>query len=143
MLVEYFISKFNEERDDDNKIQGIHPEALGLLERYSWPGNVRELENVIERAVVLETEDMIQAPSLPDEITGISESSLDLGLAVNDQPIDLEKTLDQIEKRMLLGALDQSNGIINKAAKHLNLSFRSMRYRIQKHKIKGDVEDED
>ena len=143
LLVEHFIHKYNEERKDQIKIQGVDAEAMGLLESYSWPGNVRELENVIERAVVLETGDMIRASSLPDGVSGATESASNVILPTTDQPVDLEKTLDQIEKKMIRGALDQSNGIINKAAKHLNLSFRSMRYRIQKHKLKGREEPED
>jgi two-component system, NtrC family, response regulator PilR len=143
LLVDHFIKKYNEERQGDDKIQGMHPEALNLLENYSWPGNVRELENVIERAVVLETENLIQASSLPGGVSGDKKSSSEVALPSSDQPVDLEKTLDQIEKKMLLGALDQSNGIINKAAKQLNLSFRSMRYRIQKHKLKGKEEADD
>jgi two-component system, NtrC family, response regulator PilR len=86
---------------------------------------------------------MIQVSSLPGGISGNKESASDVVLPPSDQPVDLEKTLDQIEKKMLLGALDQSNGIINKAAKQLNLSFRSMRYRIQKHKLKGKEEADD
>ena len=143
LLVDHFVKKYNEERQGDNKIQGVHSDVLSLMENYSWPGNVRELENVIERAVVLEVEDMIQVSSLPGGISGNKESASDVVLPPSDQPVDLEKTLDQIEKKMLLGALDQSNGIINKAAKQLNLSFRSMRYRIQKHKLKGKEEADD
>lgn len=143
LLVDHFVKKYNVERQGEHKIQGVHPDALRLMENYSWPGNVRELENVIERAVVLETADIIQESSLPGGISGAKESDSDVALPPSDQPVDLEKTLDQIEKKMLLGALDQSNGIINKAAKQLNLSFRSMRYRIQKHKLKGKEEADD
>ncbi|GJL79870.1 MAG: acetoacetate metabolism regulatory protein AtoC [Nitrospinaceae bacterium] len=143
LLVDHFIKKYNEERSDNSKIRGVHPDALTLMEKYPWPGNVRELENVIERAVVLETGDMIQVASLPDGITGEAESASNVVLPSADQPVDLEKTLDQIEMKMIRGALDQSNGIINKAAKQLNLSFRSMRYRIQKHKLKGKEEEDD
>ena len=60
-------------------------------------------------------------------------------IAEND-PVDLEKTLDNIEKSMLLGALSKSDGMINKAAKLLNLSFRSMRYRVKKHNINAKSE---
>jgi two-component system, NtrC family, response regulator PilR len=143
LLVDHFVTKYNAERQGDNKIQGVHPDVLSLMENYSWPGNVRELENVIERAVVLEMEDVIQVSSLPGGISGSKKPDSDMVLPSTDQPVDLEKTLDQIEKKMLLGALDQSNGIINKAAKQLNLSFRSMRYRIQKHKLKGKEEADD
>jgi two-component system response regulator PilR (NtrC family) len=140
LLAAHFIAKYNEERPAENKIQGVHPEAMSLMEKYSWPGNVRELENVIERAVVLEAGDTIQVSSLPEGISGDAEPSTEMTLPSTDQPMDLEKTLDQIERKMISGALDQSNGIINKAAKQLNLSFRSMRYRIQKHKLKGKDE---
>jgi two-component system response regulator PilR (NtrC family) len=140
LLAAHFIAKYNEDRQAENKIQGVHPDAMSLMEKYSWPGNVRELENVIERAVVLEVGDTIQVSSLPEGISGETEPSSEMTLPSSDQPMDLEKTLDQIEKKMLSGALDQSNGIINKAAKQLNLSFRSMRYRIQKHKLKGKDE---
>ena len=143
LLIKHFINKYNEDRQGENKIQGIHPDAIRLMEQYSWPGNVRELENVIERAVVLEVGDTIQISSLPDGISGDAEPSSEMTLPSSDQPVDLEKTLDQIEKKMIRGALDQSNGIINKAAKQLNLSFRSMRYRIQKHKLKGKEETDD
>lgn len=143
LLTTHFINKYNEDRQGDNKIQGVDPEAMSLLEKHSWPGNVRELENVIERAVVLETEDTIQVSSLPENISGAVEPSSEVKMPSSDQPVDLEKTLDQIEKKMISGALDQSNGIINKAAKQLNLSFRSMRYRIQKHKLKGKEDPSD
>lgn len=137
LLIKHFINKYNEDRPDENKIKGVDSDALSLMEKYSWPGNVRELENVIERAIVLEAGDTIQVSSLPEGVSGATEPATEVALPSNDQPMDLEKTLDQIEKKMLSGALDQSNGIINKAAKQLNLSFRSMRYRIQKHKLKG------
>jgi two-component system, NtrC family, response regulator PilR len=137
-LVEFFISKYNLKHKKDF-IKSVEPETMRFFEYYSWPGNVRELESVIERAVVLETGESIQKSSLPEEIFGavpqIQVPSMD------KEQIDLERTLDQIEKRMLSNALAQADGIINKAAKQLNLSFRSMRYRIQKHQLKGKSKD--
>lgn len=114
---------------------------MKVLENYSWPGNVRELENVIERAVVLETSNLITKSSLPDDITGTQ--TVPIGAVPHietDGPIDLETTMDEIEKSMLLKALSKSDGMINKAAKMLNLSFRSMRYRVKKHQLKGKVQ---
>jgi len=61
--------------------------------------------------------------------------------SMDKEKIDLERTLGQIEKKMLSNALVQADGIINKAAKQLNLSFRSMRYLIQKHQLKGKSKD--
>jgi two-component system response regulator PilR (NtrC family) len=104
---------------------------------------VRELENAIERAVVLETEKRIGKASLPDELLGKSSPNKIQIPELGENNIDLERTLDQIEKKMIANALLRSDGIINKAAKILNLSFRSMRYRIEKHKLKGEAKDKD
>lgn len=143
-LVEHFISKFNHEHKRENKIRGISSEALALLEKFDWPGNVRELENAVERAVVLEITDMIQPNSLPEEVTGSIDKPLSSSPYMEgDKLIDLEKTLEQIEKDILKGALAYTNGVINKAADRLNLSFRSMRYRVKKHKLKAKNEPEE
>ncbi|CAI2718098.1 sigma-54-dependent transcriptional regulator [Nitrospina watsonii] len=144
LLVHHFINKYCEEYQGEKKMKSISPEAIKALENYDWPGNVRELENVMERAVVLETQDTIQVSSLPEELLGASTSVADnIVPPLTDEPIDLESTLDKIEKKMLLGALDKSDGMINKAAKLLNLSFRSMRYRVKKHNLKGKMDRND
>lgn len=140
-LANHFFQKFISQHKGGEKIEGIDSEAMKVLENYSWPGNVRELENVIERAVVLETSNLITKSSLPDDITGTQ--TVPIGAVPHietDGPIDLETTMDEIEKSMLLKALSKSDGMINKAAKMLNLSFRSMRYRVKKHQLKGKVQ---
>ena len=137
LLAQSFIAKYSGEHGQDKTIKGIDPEALKFLESYDWPGNVRELENVVERAVVLETGETIKSSSLPDEVLGILDGSGEPSLEFSGHPINLEETLDNYEKNMLLGALNESEGMINKAAKLLNLSFRSMRYRVKKHNLKG------
>jgi transcriptional regulator with PAS, ATPase and Fis domain len=141
MLVQHFINKYNEQHDKEDKIQGIESNALKCLENYKWPGNIRELENTIERAVVLETGNMIRVASLPEEIFQAPSPADNLIPAIEGEgPVDLEQTLDNIEKSMLLGALGKTDGMINKAAKLLNLSFRSMRYRVKKHNISAKSE---
>ena len=114
-LVEFFINKYNSKHKKDF-IKSVEPETMRYFENYQWPGNVRELENVIERAVVLETGESIQKASLPDEIFGaIPQIQIP---SMNKEEIDLERTLDQIEKKMLSNALVQADGIINKAQKN-------------------------
>ncbi len=141
-LVEFFINKYNT-RHNKAYIQGVDPDAMSAFERYPWPGNVRELENVIERAVVLETEERICKTSLPDEFLGqLSADNIQV-TELNQNNMDLEKMLEQIEKKMIANALMSSNGIINKAAEKLNLSFRSMRYRIEKHKLNAKPKNKD
>ena len=142
-LVEHFISKFNVEHKREEKIRGIDAEAMALLEKFIWPGNVRELENAVERAVVLEMTDMIHPSSLPEEVINYIGRPPRAVSFVGDNQMDLEKTLDRIEKDILKEALTYTNGVINKAADRLNLSFRSMRYRVKKHHIKAKSDSEE
>ncbi len=139
-LVEHFIRKYNQEHKQDRKILSVEPAAMKLLEKYDWPGNVRELENAMERAVVLEMTETILPESLPEEIVEGPDREKRIIPALDDQPLDLEKTLDNIERNIIKDALSQTNGTIKKAASLLNLSFRSMRYRIKKHKLKEKVD---
>ena len=109
--------------------------------KYSYPGNVRELENIIERAVALENTDIILSESLPGNLIN-QESTPDAVYSdqknVFDVPatgLDLEKLIGDIEKEILVKALDMSGGVKKEAAKLLNISFRSLRYRLSKYEI--------
>ena len=103
-LVEFFINKYNSKHKKDF-IKSVELETMRYFENYQWPGNVRELENVIERAVVLETGESIQKANLPDKIFG-AIPKLQIS-SMNKEAIDLERTLDQIENKMLSNALIQ------------------------------------
>jgi two-component system response regulator PilR (NtrC family) len=142
LLIEHFLEKCNQAHPNKASVVGVDTEAMEFLENHPWPGNVRELENVIERGVVLATGEYIQASDLPPEITKQSEKIDGLMPSMDEEVIDLEKILDEVEKNIIRGALHQTDGIIVKAADKLNLSFRSMRYRIQKHKLKGKSDPE-
>jgi len=144
-LAEHFIEKFNKENEGFNKISGIDPAVMKVFDDYYWPGNVRELENVLERACVFEKDETLQVENLPEELLRNDFTEVkNISLVNKEGAVDLEKTLDQIEKNMILEALKKTGGIMTKAAKLLNLSFRSMRYRMQKYKItvKTDIEEE-
>src|SRR5688500_7132074 len=68
LLVENFISEFNER--NDKSVKALAPEAMRVLQRYSWPGNIRELRNVIERAVILSPGEFVEADHLPSDLSG-------------------------------------------------------------------------
>ncbi|MFV1951357.1 MAG: sigma-54-dependent transcriptional regulator [Nitrospinota bacterium] len=142
ILVDYFIGKFN--KSGNKNIRGISHNALRILENYDWQGNVRELENVIERAIVLETSDIIRLENLSDEIINKATRKKDIttGFFSEEEVVDLEETLEKVEKDLLRIALKKTGGAMNKAAKLLNLSFRSMRYRLQKHDIKRGIDND-
>lgn len=108
-------------------------EALRALQGYSFPGNVRELENAIERALtlcsggVIETQDMM--------LMSVEQAQTDNTAISGKYP--LPAYLDQIEKQALLEALQQTNFNRTEAAKLLGLTFRTMRYRMDRLGIKG------
>lgn len=135
VLAEGFLKKHT--KSNRKNIEGFTPEAMKTLEQFNWPGNVRELENVVERAVVLESSNLIKVKSLPESITSIKEKSKLKIPEFSEDGMDLEKYVDKIEKEVITMALNKTNGILNKAASLLNLSLRSFRYRLQKHNIKN------
>jgi two-component system response regulator PilR (NtrC family) len=135
LLIERFLAKFNGEQG--KQISGFAPEALRLLLDYRFPGNVRELENLVERCVTLADGQVISAAVLPAEVvpTPAGERAQ---LSVPDTGMSLEQTLDDIERRLLLEALEKSGGVKKKAAALLGLTFRSMRYRLAKLGMQAD-----
>jgi two-component system NtrC family response regulator len=131
LLVEHFLEKY---RQDENKIE-IHldQEAWKALYNYSWPGNVRELENVIERAVVLNTGDIIRLADLPSEISQVEEELNVDGFIPPHAP--LQQTLDLIEEKMILRAMNASNQVQAQAAEMLGISRHVMHYKMKKYGI--------
>ena len=142
LLANYFIKRFNEKLGTE--ISGISDEALKRLQNYNFPGNVRELENIVERSMALEVGSTILPESLPPLVkttSGKQYASVH-EIVVNDEGVELDKIMDQIEKELLLKAIHAANGVKKKAAKLLGISFRSMRYRAEKHNLNAILEEE-
>jgi two-component system response regulator PilR (NtrC family) len=134
-LLAFFFLRQYAERACKN-IHGISAEALRCLESYSWPGNVRQLENVMERAVALETTGEIQLERLPDTVRNRS-NRIDSDLfTLPEGPFDLERFLSQIESSLITQALRQTDGNQTLAAQKLNLTKGSLRHRLQTLQIK-------
>ena len=106
--------------------------AYKMLERYAWPGNVRELRNVIERTIILEEDKEILPSHLPDEL-GLGKGAVSLapGLKLPAGGIDLE----ELEKDLIVQALDQARGNKTKAATLLGMSRDTLRYRLEKFEL--------
>jgi len=130
LLLEYFVSHYASEMGVP--VQGIGASALKVLMDYEYPGNVRELQNIVERAVTLELNDLISPDSLPEQLVSPESGFALKNFQVGPGGINLEKTLETIEGEMLQSALAQSGGNKTEAAKLLQVSFRSFRYRLQK-----------
>jgi len=134
LLSMHFLERFAVR--NGRRVQRISPEGIRLLEQYHWPGNVRELENIIERAVALETGEEIQTHLLP---TPIQEHTVKESTAVplgNSQSFDLESYLQNLEKQILLDTLNRFKWNRAKAADFLKLSYRSLRHKLHIHHIK-------
>jgi len=137
ILAAHFLKKFSEELNKN--ILKISPEALTMLLNYEYPGNVRELQNIIERAVALgngnELTPQHLSSYLDEQIQG-KRGAIDLDIPPDG--IDLEKVIEEIERALLLKALDRTKGIKKKAAELLRINFRSMRYRLEKYGLDQD-----
>ena len=129
LLVAHFIKKLA--REVGREVRSVTPEAVAVLEQYHWPGNIRELENVVERALVLGSSDMLVVDALPASVRQPRDRD-DVPVELPTEGIDLEATLDRIERRYIQMALDRVGGVQTRAAELLRVSFRQFRYKLQK-----------
>ncbi len=129
LLVAHFITNLS--REVGRPVRGVTPEALAVLEQYHWPGNIRELENVIERAIVLGSSELLEPSALPANLRRPQDRH-DVPLELPAEGIDLEAMLDRIEHRYMQLALERVGGVQTHAAELLRVSFRQFRYKLQK-----------
>ncbi|MBW2416352.1 MAG: sigma-54-dependent Fis family transcriptional regulator [Deltaproteobacteria bacterium] len=132
-LARHFIARFAGELGKG--VRDLEPEVLTQLERYAFPGNVRELENVMERAVTLANTERITLDCLPDTVLcGEAAAPRD---RLPPEGTDLNQLLASYERSLLQEGLRRSGGVKKKAAALLGVSFRSLRYRLEKLGLDG------
>ncbi len=132
-LVRHFLIKYSAAAG--RSTLDISEEAGNYLEGYDWPGNVRELENTIERAVALEPTGIVQPQRLPERILKYKPRTI-TDIDLPEEGIDLEGYLAQLEKDYIIRALQRTGGNQTRAAEILNMSVRSLRHLLDKHKIR-------
>jgi two-component system response regulator PilR (NtrC family) len=138
-LAEKMVKRLADELD--KPIEGLSGAALRALERYDFPGNIRELENVMERAVALSPGGRIELSDLPDhlvEAAGAGAPTISTDLP--EEGCNLDEVLERTERRLITQALDRSGGVRKNAAELLGVTFRSLRYRLNKLGIEPDDE---
>jgi two-component system response regulator PilR (NtrC family) len=119
-------------------VPSLSKQALAALENYSFPGNVRELENILERAITLNTGGEVQVGDIqlrPSPSTGVGTPAVSGGTPVTtalNSNAGLGDQLEGIEREAILKALEQARFNKTAAAKALGISFRALRYRIKK-----------
>ncbi len=133
LLAQHFLEKYAGEMGKD--VQTLSTYALEVLKGYHFPGNVRELENIIQRSVALEQSKIILPESLKlashkqHEAAG---SGVSMGFDLPVEGFELEKWLDERERGFIRQALARTRGVKTEAARLLGISFRSLRYRMEK-----------
>jgi two-component system response regulator PilR (NtrC family) len=138
-LADGFLVRFALEAGKE--VRGFSADALRALDAYGFPGNVRELENIVERAVTLSTTPVIELGDLPLEVGGSTALPTPALLSLPPEGCQLDDVLGEIERRLIVQALERSDGVRTTAAKLLGVSLRSLRYRLQKLSIAGADED--
>jgi len=124
----------------NHKGYSIDAKAMQKLNDYPWPGNVRELENVLERATIVCNGEIIKTEHLPADIqVPMNKQSHDQS---NDESemLSIPQATIKLERRMIENALKQTNGNKSKAAKLLEISERSLWYKISEFDLKNNIE---
>lgn len=138
-FVHHFMKVFCSEMG--RKLMTLSPKAMAQLVNHPWKGNVRELENYIERLVILSPTDDVQEVDLPisgttdasgtPDTSGISDTPKDSGIQLPEEGI----SLDELEKDLILQALEKTGNNQTKSAQLLGISRHTLMYRMDKHGI--------
>jgi two-component system response regulator PilR (NtrC family) len=137
-LADRFVRRFAAELGKD--VRGLTADALRALDAYGFPGNVRELENMMERAVALASGRAIGLGDLPPAVSGLSASPAPHLADLPPEGCALDEVLGEVERRLILQALERTGGVRKAAAKLLGVTFRSLRYRMAKHALGEESE---
>lgn len=128
LLIEHFLGRFAERFN--KTVRGVSPQAMRLLTAHSWPGNVRELENLLERGVILCEGDTLTAGLLPGQLNAA-------GNAAPANPgggtMSIKQAGEALERELIARALESTGGNRTHAAKILEISLRSLLYKLKEY----------
>jgi len=130
VLIDHFVKKHT--RNTSRLVRGLTAETRKLMVNYSWPGNVRQLESAIERAILLCEGDEITIDDLPLEVRQESRPVSEGAFKLPPEGISFE----DVERDLIMQAMEQTDYNITKSAKLLGLTFRTLQYRLEKFGIK-------
>jgi two-component system, NtrC family, response regulator AtoC len=133
VLVEHFLQRCNTKLH--TAVRGVEPDAMKLLVDYAWPGNVRELENLIERAVILCEGEVITPELLTDRVRAAPPAA---AAVLAPGQISIKKTVRAIEEELIRRALAETRGNRTRAARLLEISHRTLLYKLKDYRIDAD-----
>jgi two-component system response regulator HydG len=125
VLADHFLRRFAQE--NKKRVEGFDDDSRAKIVAHRWPGNVRELENAIERAVVLCEGSLIVGDDLPIDVAPAPKNSLRVPGA----------TMAELERYAILTTLEATNGSTTKAAEMLDISVRTIQYRLHEYGLAG------
>jgi Nif-specific regulatory protein len=141
VLINYFVQEFAQKKRREPLM--FSTEAIQYLMRYRWPGNVRELENLMERLIILTSKETVTASDLPEKFYQTTDFQL-----ADDTPtrqimdfnfpecgIDINSVVRNMERNLILKALEKTGGVKNRAAKLLGLNRTTLIEKMKKMKI--------
>ena len=147
LLVDYFIRKYSSQYGKQPK--KLSSRSMSIFLEYDWPGNVREMENLIERGVLLSTGGMIEphdfwdeldAPEIVSGLVAAADSSAEPALVVHGDTVDELPTLKDVERQMILHALQKTDNNRTHAARMLGVSVRTLRNKLHEYRDQGIID---
>ena len=129
LLVDHFLAKHGEMFGKEGV--RLSDDALRTLVAYPWPGNVRQLENCIERGLLLCEGNLLDVASLPENLRGKSGGSVNFGIPPDS--LSIKKAEELIERELIRRALEQTGGNRTHAARLLEISHRSLLYKLKEY----------
>ena len=135
-LVAHFIQKYASEHHGDNAVSHVEQEVERLFFKYSWPGNVRELENVIERAMVMCSGNVIKVEDLPKDFKKSAYQDSRLKLENLPRQATLYEALAHVERQMIQQALQEADYVQTHAAALLGIGKSGLNQKIKKYGIR-------
>jgi transposase len=133
-------------KENDREGMKFAPDAMRAIVNARWEGNVRELRNVVESLVVLTPVTEIRLGDLPDELKGFANGEVipddQEGAAVAAPPSSAtgSLTMEEIERRAILDALDRTGGNRTQAAETLGIGLRTLQRKLKEYKLAGSAE---
>jgi len=147
LLVDFMLARFNDRLG--KTIDGLSPEAMEAFRRYGWPGNIREMENLLERLVLFSEDATIDVDLLPDELKSDGAAG-GAGAALGAPRLDrdlvgrvsmkqlVRETTAQLEKELIVQALDQTGGNVTRAAQLLMISRKSLQNKMKEFNLRDE-----
>jgi Response regulator containing CheY-like receiver, AAA-type ATPase, and DNA-binding domains len=138
-LVNHFMNLYSKE--NHKKIKSVSDDTMQILMNYDWPGNVRELENIVERAVILDTDGVIGSDDLPELLVGSAMASLDT--KISDDPINeavsLKDVMEKPEKVYILQVMKEAGWNKKRAAKKLGVNRTTLYNKLKKYNLLAEA----